>query len=406
MSAKRRAEISNGRHPGRFVVAAFLLAMNCHFSTARAMDFSSLCDPEDGAFDVSSFLDHPFGFIPMVVPVTEPAIGGGAALVPVFINLPEDGKGRPDIWAIGAMRTSNGSQAVLGGYSGYWMDQRLHTSLGAVDASINLDFHGLGQDTELSGQPLTYNIDMEGGMVEARWALDEKRRWDIGLQYTYAQVNVSFPDLASNIRVDGDPLGLDFGLDRGQLRERDGFTSEIGSVGLSVSYDSRNNIFTPTKGLYSGITATFNSEAFGGSSEYQRYQWTTLWYTPLFTEDLTLGVKTDLQGSSGDIPFYMRPYVQLRGAPAMRYQGAQMASAEVELRWQFTERWSVLGFGGIGSTWSEGALLSRNDTTWTGGVGLRYLLARKYGLHMGLDVAYGEEGPACYVQFGSAWFRP
>ena len=400
------ARWQRGSAGGRTGLLTRLVAGTACLSTACALDFSSLCDPEDGAFDVSSFLDHPFGFIPMVVPVTEPAIGGGAALVPIFINLPDDGKGRPDIWAVGAMRTSNGSQAVLGGYSGYWMDQRLHTSLGGLDASINLDFHGLGQNVELSGQPLTYNIDMAGGMVEARWAMDEKRRWDIGLQYTYAQVDVSFPDLASNIRVDGDPFGFDFGLDRGQFRRGDGFTSEIGMVGISLSYDSRNNIFTPTEGLYSGITASFNSEAFGGSSEYQRYQWTTLYYTPLFTDELILGVKTDLQSSSGDIPFYMRPYVQLRGAPAMRYQGAHMASAEVELRWQFTERWSVLGFGGIGSTWSEGRFLSRNDTTWTGGVGLRYLLARKYGLHMGLDVAYGEEGPACYVQFGSAWFRP
>ena len=366
----------------------------------------SFCDPEDCAFDVSSFLDRPFGFIPTVVPVTEPAIGGGAAVVPVFINLPEDGEGRPDIWAVGAMRTSNGSQALFAGHSGYWLDGRLHTLLGGLDGSINLDFHGLGQNVELSGQPLTYNIDMQGGMLAGYWALDQAKRWNVGLEYTYAQVNVSFPELASSLRVQGDPTGRRLGLDLGQRRDDSGFTSEIGSVGLNVSYDSRNNIFTPTEGIYSGFTVTFNSEAFGGSAEYERYQWTNLWYTPLFNDDWILGVKADLQSSSGDIPFYMRPFVQLRGAPAMRYQGAHVAYAETELRWQFTDRWSVLGFGGIGSTWSEGPLLSRNDITWTGGLGLRYLIARKYGLHMGLDVAYGEEGPACYVQFGSAWFRP
>ena len=304
------------------------------------------------------------------------------------------------------MRTSNGSQALLAGHSGYWLDGRLHTLVGAADASINLDFHGLGHDTELSGQPLTYNIDMTGGLIEARWSLDRRKRWDIGLQYSYAEVNVSFPDFASGIRVQADPTGGRFGLNRGQRQRPDGFQSEIGSVALSFSYDSRNNIFTPTRGLYSGLTATFNSSAFGGSSEFERYEWATLWYTPVFSEDLVFGLKADLQTSSGDIPFYMRPSVQLRGAPMMRYQGAHVAYGEAELRYQFHPRWSVLGFGGIGSTWSEGPLLTRNDITWTGGLGIRYLLARKYGLHMGLDVAYGEEGPACYVQFGSAWFRP
>jgi hypothetical protein len=388
----------------RVLLAVGLLCLgvgNSHASGER-----TFFDPEDGAFDVSSFLDRPLGFIPMVLPITEPAVGGGAAVAPIFIDLPDNGKGRPDIWAIGGMKTSNGTEAVLGGYSGYWMDQRLHTLLAGIDASVNLDFNGLGQDVGLSGQPLTYNLDVEGGRVEARWALDKKRRWDIGLQYTYAQVDVSFPDLASRIRVDADPRGAKYGLGRGQTRTLDGFTSEIGSVALSVSYDSRNNIFTPTRGLYSGLTGTFNSSAFGGSAEYEHYEWTTLWFTPLFTDDLILGVKGSLLSSSGDMPFYMRPSVQLRGAPAQHYQGAHVAYAETELRWQFHPRWSVLGFGGIGSTWSDGPLLSRNDTTWTGGFGLRYLLARKYGLHMGIDAAYGEEGPACYIQFGSAWFRP
>ena len=31
-------------------------------------------------------------------------------------------------------------------------------------------------------------------------------------------------------------------------------------------------------------------------------------------------------------------------------------------------------------------------------------LARRYKLHMGIDVAFGPDGTAFYVQFGSAWF--
>lgn len=41
-----------------------------------------------------------------------------------------------------------------------------------------------------------------------------------------------------------------------------------------------------------------------------------------------------------------------------------------------------------------------------GGGGFRYLIARRHGLHAGVDFAYGEEGSAVYIQFGSAWFRP
>ena len=42
----------------------------------------------------------------------------------------------------------------------------------------------------------------------------------------------------------------------------------------------------------------------------------------------------------------------------------------------------------------------------TGGTGLRYEIARDYGLHLGLDLAFGPHGAAIYVQVGSAWARP
>ena len=43
---------------------------------------------------------------------------------------------------------------------------------------------------------------------------------------------------------------------------------------------------------------------------------------------------------------------------------------------------------------------------WSGGLGGRYMISRKFGLHVGLDVAHGPEDGAIYVQFGNAWMRP
>ena len=41
-----------------------------------------------------------------------------------------------------------------------------------------------------------------------------------------------------------------------------------------------------------------------------------------------------------------------------------------------------------------------------GGGGFRDEIARKYGIHMGLDLAFGPDNTAVYVQVGSAWARP
>jgi hypothetical protein len=120
---------------------------------------------------------------------------------------------------------------------------------------------------------------------------------------------------------------------------------------------------------------------------------------------LFFGIKGQVEQSFGDLPFYMQPFVKLRGAPAVRFQGEGVATVEMELRWQFHARWSALAFAGAGATWSDRLLANDSNVTSTGGVGFRYLLARDYGLHMGIDLAFGEEGPAVYLQFGSAWMR-
>ena len=90
----------------------------------------------------------------------------------------------------------------------------------------------------------------------------------------------------------------------------------------------------------------------------------------------------------------------------MRYQGDETAQIEAELRWQFWKRFSLVGFGGFGAAWNNFEKLDDMEKVVTGGVGFRYELARKYGIHMGLDVAFGPDNTAIYVQIGSAWARP
>ena len=71
-------------------------------------------DPEDGALDLSYFLENPRGFLPVPIIITEPAVGyggGGAGLFPrPRREAGEEGFARPDISAVGAFATQNGSR--------------------------------------------------------------------------------------------------------------------------------------------------------------------------------------------------------------------------------------------------------------------------------------------------------
>ena len=84
----------------------------------------------------------------------------------------------------------------------------------------------------------------------------------------------------------------------------------------------------------------------------------------------------------------------------------QMAQVESEVRWQFWKRFSAVGFAGTGAAWTGFERVDNPNTAVAGGGGFRYELARRYGMHVGLDVAYGPDGAAYYIQWGSAWARP
>ena len=121
---------------------------------------------------------------------------------------------------------------------------------------------------------------------------------------------------------------------------------------------------------------------------------------------MSLGARADYQQSSDGAPFFVRPFIALRGIPAMRYPGNKVIQSEIEARWQFYGRWSVVAFGGVGQARIDEGPAQRDKTAGGGGVGFRYELARKFGLHAGVDVARGPEDTAVYLQIGSAWFRP
>ena len=61
---------------------------------------------------------------------------------------------------------------------------------------------------------------------------------------------------------------------------------------------------------------------------------------------------------------------------------------------------------GYGAAWNVFERIDNKRTVVTGGTGFRYEIARAYGLHMGVDLAFGPDVTAIYVQFGSAWMRP
>jgi outer membrane protein assembly factor BamA len=342
---------------------------------------------EDGWPDISGFLDTDWGFVPIVSPISEPAVGYGAAAALTLIKK-HPGVQRPDITAVGGLGTQNGTWGAFAADSRYWLNGRLQTFAAILTTSVNLDYYGTGSESQLANKPLSYALSPKGGVVQGKYRIGDSDLW-AGLGYGYMSVEVAF-DAPSNTA----------GLPDFQRK------TNIGTLGPSLSYDTRDNIFTPNRGTYVEATATFASPALGGDSKFQRLQVVAMQFVPV-PGNIFLGVRGQVMGAYGDPPFYVKPFILMRGIPAMRYQGNKVAQIETELRWQCWKRLSLVGFGGVGEAWNSINESQNEQTVVAGGAGLRYEIARRYGIHVGADAAFGPmAGPTIYIIVGSAWVRP
>ena len=352
---------------------------------------AELFDPADGQFDVGPVLERASGFLPLPIIVTEPAVGFGGGIAAMFLRprreLGKEGYARPDLSLVGGVFTENGTRMAMVGDSTLWLEGRLKTTVGGIGGYLNLDMYGLGATPGEQDDAVRYTLAMSGAMAQLDWQLAPSSPWWIGMRLVYANIE---PRLRDEPRFPG---------------LEDHVRSTMSGPGVQLIYDTRDNLFTPTSGLYSETSAIVFDEAFGGSRNFQRYEQMLIGYWTL-SPNVTLGARGDYQQVDGDAPFYARPYIYMRGIPAMRYPGERVGVVEGEVRWQFLGRWSMVAFGGVGSARIDEGPAPRTKTAGAGGLGFRYEIAHKFGMHVGVDVARGPDDTAVYLTVGNAWFRP
>ena len=348
-------------------------------------------DPEDGKIDLSRFLATPRNFLPIPLVVTEPAVGYGGGLAGMFIRPRKaaggEGYARPNMSIVGGIATENGTWAAFAADSSHWLDERVQSLAGGGTGEINLDFFGLGDSSESLDEPVRYTIDFSLALVQGSWKVKPKSPWSIGLRYVYSQVE---PTLRDEPQFPGLANSTDM---------------KISAPAGVLEYDSRNNLFTPTSGMFAESVYLASREELGATEDFERFQQVVMGWLPI-TDRWTLGLRGDYQWASDGTPFFLRPYIKLRGVEAMRYQGDEMASVEVEARWKARGRWSLVGAAGYGSARTDRELYSATRDIVSGAVGFRYELARMFGMHAGMDVGFSSGTTAVYFQIGNAWFRP
>lgn len=354
----------------------------------------SFIDPDDGYFDMSDFIINAHGFIPIPTIVTEPAVGGfGGGIFPVFIEpkppIERDGKlypQRPDVTFVGGMYTLNNTWAVAAGRVGTFEKYGLKYKAVAAYADANIDFY-TPPESPVPDQKIEFNMRGVPIYLYLTKELPDPR-FSLGLDYAFANIDVK-PEFENPNIPDS--------------WEQD-FQQNISMIGAVFEFDNRDNTFTPNHGFKINMNARFGVPALGSDAEYQRLE-EAMYYYFQFADDWTTGIRLDFQQIFDEPPFYLKPYVDMRGVPAARYQGNYTGLIDVEERYDFgaSKRWSLVAFGGVGTAVDTPDQFKDAKLVYGYGAGFRYLLVKKLGIRVGIDVANGRDGPAWYIVFGNGW---
>jgi hypothetical protein len=349
--------------------------------------FAVFRDSLDQAIDISDFLLNKKGFLLVPSIITEPAVGYGALGAAVYFHSSYSAKkGPPSMSGVLGGGTQNGTWMAGAFHVGYWKRDRIRYMGAVARTYVNIRYYGAGLIESVEDEPINLNMDA--------WLLLQQ---------------IKFRVAETNFFIGGRYLLLDtyntFEIPV-EIPEFEGteFSSTLSEATLVLNYDSRNNVFSPNKGFFIELSGTYSDTWMGSDDLYGRLAVKMIGYFPA-SKKLMVGIRHESTYSLGDIPFYARPIVSLRGVPLMKYQNNNTTVMEAEVNWNVYKRWNLVGFTGIGNAFSDIESFDKGKTVSSAGAGFRYLMARKFGLQMGMDFAKSTDDFAFYIVFGTSWLR-
>lgn len=242
-------------------------------------------------------------------------------------------------------------------------------------------YYGVGGETPQSNE-LAY--ESQRFFFNASLLRNLGNKWFLGPQFKFADV-------------------WDIETEVGEIYYPELENASVFGLGISLLKDSRNNLLTPTKGLYVSISANQNfsdmdyRELTVDLRAYQTWKRKYTWANRLYTD-----VTTDTP------PFF--DYAMLggdkfvRGYYLGRYRDNNLSLWQSEFRMPVYRRFSLAVFGGLSNLYSKENPFDINQTKWNGGMGLRYLVDRSGNTFLRVDYAIGEnENSGFYISFGESF---
>jgi outer membrane protein assembly factor BamA len=174
-------------------------------------------------------------------------------------------------------------------------------------------------------------------------------------------------------------------------------------VGYSILKDNRNNILSPTNGIYIYANSIHNFS----KSNYWEFLLDLRCYKTL-SDKFTIAGRFVNDLNSNSIPFYDYAILGgdkfVRGYYYGRYRDENLSSLQLEFRLPIVWRFGFATFGGLSNLYSNVSNLKITDTKYNTGFGIRFMVDKKDKTNLRLDYAIGNDrNSGFYVSFGESF---
>ncbi|MEM6966498.1 MAG: BamA/TamA family outer membrane protein [Bacteroidota bacterium] len=178
----------------------------------------------------------------------------------------------------------------------------------------------------------------------------------------------------------------------------------VSALGLVANYDSRDDIFYPSRGSIIELSGMWNANALGSDFNFQKIILDAAGYFSLKEKNI-LALNLYAEFTLGDAPFNQLALLggtrRMRGYFEGRFRDDHFLTFQSEYRFPVFKRLKGAVFGSVGSIGSQADSFERSF--WAAGVGIRIGISKTEKVNLRLDYGFGKNTSGFYLTIGEAF---
>ena len=338
--------------------------------------------------DTTKFKRNSFFALPLVYfsPETNWAFGGAG--IYAFRLKAESDTSRPSQIQGGLAYTLNKQVLSYLSYQIFIKDQlyRLYGEMGYYRYSYF--FYGNGNSNTLDDGEL-YKVNYPRLRINALYKL--KPNWYAGFRYwldDYRIAELAVGGLLKNNKITGSDGGL------------------LSGLGVVMNYDTRDNIFSPSKGFFMETVLFANSKVLGSDFNFNKiYLDASVFFSNKWQQVLAVNFYAEL--TAGTVPFNQLALMgggkKMRGYYEGRFRDNHLLLLQAEYRLPLFWRLGLVVFGGYGAVAHRFTDFNKNNFRYTYGAGLRISINQTEKINIRIDAGFGKNTSGYYLTIGEAF---